>query len=152
MRFYFLDSSSVVKHYSEEAGSVFVHSLFADPSTVLYVSRLAQVETLCALARKKKEGHLSLQDFAAVREQFLYEWKSRMRILDVTEPVWDRAASLGESHVLRSLDAVQLATVLDWLQTIPTERAAVASLVTSDSHLADAARREGVFVTDPAMV
>jgi len=152
MRFYFMDSSAVVKRYSVEAGSVFVHHLLADPSAILYASRLARIETLCALARKKKEGHLSIQDFAQIRQQFLYEWEFRMRRLNVTEPVWERAASLGETHVLRSLDAIHLATVLDWLPTIPMQKATAVSLVTSDGQLLDAARREGLDVVDPATV
>ena len=79
MRFYFLDSSAVVKRYTVEDGSVFVHRLFADPSAVLYASRLARIETLCALARKKREGHLPAQDFVEIRQQFLYEWEFRLR-------------------------------------------------------------------------
>src|SRR5438270_11459436 len=70
MAAYFLDSSALVKRYAAETGTAWVKGLI-DPAagTLVLVARITGVETVAALARKRKGDLLSPADAATAEEE-----------------------------------------------------------------------------------
>jgi predicted nucleic acid-binding protein len=71
MAVYFLDSSAIVKHYQAEVGTAEVDRVLSEPNSRHFIALLAVVEVQSAFVGKAREGHLSLAELDAVRQQFL---------------------------------------------------------------------------------
>ena len=60
MAAYFLDASALVKRYARETGTAWTLSLFRPPAGhIFYAARITRVETISALARKRRGLHLT---------------------------------------------------------------------------------------------
>jgi predicted nucleic acid-binding protein len=106
----FLDTSSLVKLYVEEAGSDSVRRLVTGASRIA-VSVLAYPEARSAFARRRREGSLDARGLRTARAAFERDWTRLVR-LAVSEDVYRAAGSLVERHGLRALDGLQLASFL----------------------------------------
>jgi predicted nucleic acid-binding protein len=111
--------------------------------------RLGSVELHSALALKMRTGHLDRERSAALRIRFLNDVSSgAIALVAVTELHYPVAESLiiryGDRKGLRTLDALQLAVVLD-----VQHRAGLDALVVADTAFADVARIEGISVINP---
>ncbi len=75
---YCFDSSAVVKRYAPEVGSVWVRSLVATQSNIIYLAQVGIVEIAAALSRKVRMQELSLDAYEAVLCCFcrMYETKT----------------------------------------------------------------------------
>jgi predicted nucleic acid-binding protein len=113
----YLDTSSLVKLYVEEAGSESVRRLAAGAGR-LAVSIIAYPEARSAFARRRREGGLTPAGFRRARTAFERDW-SRMVRLAVTEDAYRAAASLAERHALKALDSLHLATFLSLRRRLP---------------------------------
>ena len=126
----YLDSSAIVKLVVREAGSAALRRLLAhDPVRVS--SALARVEVIRAV---RAHG----PDVRARAELVL----SRIRLLQIDDEVLAAAADL-DPGVLRSLDAIHLASAL-------ALGAALTCAVTYDARMATAATHLGIPVVAPA--
>ncbi len=66
MAAYFFDSSALVKRYATESGTEWVKALLSPAAgNRIYVARITEVETVAALARKKRGGHITPADATA---------------------------------------------------------------------------------------
>ena len=146
---YFLDTSAVVKHYRQEAGTEHVDGLFAEPQAALVMSRLGAVETISALAMKVRTGELSQADYVTARTRFLTEVADgRLSVLRLFVAHYRGAERLLNRHAptvrLRTLDALQLSVALDlWrLGRIDT-------FVSADGILCQLAGLDGLPVLNP---
>jgi len=100
----YLDTSSLVKLYVEEAHSESVRQWVVDAELVA-TCRVTYPETLSALTRRCRNGDLSLEDFDMLAQCFTAEWGSYAAIdFDEIE-----AGRLVTEHGLRGFDAVHLA-------------------------------------------
>lgn len=126
----YLDASAVAKRILEEPGWQALDR-YLEGRPVRVASAIAAVEVRRAVARAS--GSPQLLDRA---EQVL----RRLDLVDVTRRMLDVASRL-EPPVLRTLDAIHLATAL--------ELAPLDSLVTYDARLAEAARSNGIAVVAP---
>ena len=104
----YLDTSSLVKLYVEEAASDDVRNLVAR-ATVVVTSIVAYAETRAALARLRRSGDLSPAHFAAAKRSFEAQW-SAFLTLDVTAAVSQEAGDFAEQYALRGFDALHLAS------------------------------------------
>jgi len=104
----YLDTSSLVKLYVDEAGSDEVHELVAE-AAVVATSAVAYPETRAALARLRRIGDLTAASFAAAKRHFDSQWLTYLA-LEVTAPLGREAGELAEHYGLRSFDAVHLAS------------------------------------------
>ena len=145
MAVYFLDTSAAVKRYVQETGTAWTKNL-ADPTTghFFYVARITDVEMTAAIARRRRDGSLSLTQAAAALSQFRQDFAQDYRIAEITVPLLRYASQLADTHVLRAYDAVQLASALDISQQIPS-----LTLISADGDLNTAAMAEGLAVDDP---
>jgi predicted nucleic acid-binding protein len=146
MSVFYMDTSAIAKHYVAEIGSKWVHSL-TDPVSghSIIVSELTIVEFSSVLARRQREKTLSSHDAGLYETQYLYDYKSHYTPVLLSTNIVVQASQLTKRHILRTLDAMHLASALE------TARISGASLtfVCSDKHLLTAAVGEGLLTDDP---
>ena len=104
----YLDTSSLVKLYVEEAGSDDVRDLVAE-AAVVATSMVAYAEARAALARLRRNGSLSPARFAAAKRNFEAQWPAFLS-LEVTASVSGEAGEFAEQYALRGFDALHLAS------------------------------------------
>lgn len=150
MAAYFFDASALVKRYAAETGTAWVTGLIAPAAgNLILVARITGVETVAAIARKRKGNLLSTSDAAAALATFRKELNGLFLIFEVTAALLTAAADLAEKYALRGYDAVQLAAALE----AGTERRRLnlppLTLLTADKEVLAAATAEGLMVDDP---
>jgi uncharacterized protein len=135
----YLDTSSLVKLYVEEAGSDLTTMLIAD-ADVVACSTVTYAECRAALARRRRERTLRASDLSVIIARFDADWH-RFVTLDVTNPLAVRAGELADRFNLRGFDAIHLASFELVLDRAGDEDDVTFS--TADDTLARAARRLG---------
>jgi hypothetical protein len=115
---YFFDTSALVKRYRTEQGTDVVDGLFAEPRSIVVISRLGIVETVSALALKMRVGELSPEDYAISRRKFLGEvGHGNFNIVRLLVAHYRQAERLIDRYSptrrFRTLDALQLSTAFD---------------------------------------
>lgn len=104
----YLDTSSLVKLYVEEAGSDEVREL-ASQAAIVATSIVAYPETRAALARLRRSGNLAPAKFGAAKREFEAEWPAYLA-LEVTAALSREAGEFAERYALRDFDALHLAS------------------------------------------
>ena len=112
----YLDTSTLVKLYVEEAGSPGVRRL-AEQASQLASSLIAYAEMKAATGRKNRLGELSARLFAVVQQDFDRDWSSYM-VVPVGDSLVRSAGELAQRHGLRALDAIHLASAVYLAQRI----------------------------------
>lgn len=137
MALVYFDASALVKLCVPEQGARLAAALW-NGADLAVSSRIADAEVRAALAAGERAGHLSAEAAARARARW-----DRLRVglylVEVSPAVAERAAALIDHHALRGGDALHLASalLLDSPELV---------LAAWDSHLADAARGEGIRV------
>lgn len=103
----YLDTSSLVKLYVEEAGSDTVRKL-VESAAIVATATVAYTETRAALARRRRERALRPAAFASARKTLDAEWPKYFTI-EVTAALCRQAGDLAERYRLRAYDSVHLA-------------------------------------------
>lgn len=135
----YLDTSSLVKLYVEEANSRETR-LLAQTAEVIATSRIAYVEAHAALARKRRDRGLTRAQYRSVIQELDQDWDSYF-VVDVSQSLVQAAGSFAERHSLRALDAIHLASAVAL-----RERAAAVAFHCFDARLTSAARHEGLQI------
>ena len=115
----YLDTSSLVKLYVDEAGSGEVRKL-VERAGVVSTSVVAFPEARAAFAWLAREGTLTPEQFAFVRRGFLCDWESLFKIR-MLKRVYERAGDLAEEHAFCGFDALHLASFLELLAQAKSE-------------------------------
>lgn len=143
----FIDTSALAKLYHYERGTDVVEQLLSG-SEIAFVSRLAVVEMQSVFSGKVHTGVLTTDDATLPMLRFRGDVRSgRFRVIALRNRHYQRAESLVESHGplgLRTLDSLQLATILDLVH-----QGLATTLVTADHKLAKVAILEGLAVINP---
>ncbi|RMF32654.1 MAG: PIN domain-containing protein [Chloroflexi bacterium] len=148
MRFYYLDSSALVKCYVAEPGSHWVRWIVVAPDTMLYSSDLAIAEVAAALAILGRTGHLSRRQQREALAEFYKHTTTRFLHLPASRATIRYAADLTQQYPLKGYDAVHLATALA-LAKVLRPAGLVLTLVTGDRQMIHAAQAEGLPVENP---
>ena len=150
MAVYFLHNSALVKRYATETGTVWVKGLI-DPAAgnLVLVARITGVETVAALARKRKGNLLSQADAVTALTTLRKELASLFLTVEVTVALLTSAADLAEKHALRGYDAVQLSAALEANGERIRLKLAPLVLITADKELLAAGATEGLMTDDP---
>ncbi len=102
----YLDTSSIVKLYIEEAGTEAVRR-WAGEAEVLATCRIAYPELISALNRRLRGGDISRKEFRLLIDGFLKDWAD-FAIIDFDEI---EAGRLAEKYGLRGFDAIHLSAL-----------------------------------------
>lgn len=132
----YLDTSSLLKLYVEEEGTAEVQDRVRAAAAVA-TSVIAYPEAHAALARRRREGALTRSEFTAALDRFRESWSRLLAIL-VSVPVATRAGALAVKHGLRGMDAIHLASYVEF-----RARGDAVQFLSHDGKLMDAAAREG---------
>jgi predicted nucleic acid-binding protein len=150
MAAYFLDTSALVKRYATETGTAWVTGLIAPAvGNLILVARITGVETVAAIARKRKGNLLSPADAATALATARQEFGGLFLIVEVTAALLAAATDLAEKHALRGYDAVQFAAALEASEERRRLNLTPLTLVTADKDLLAAGPAEGLTVDDP---
>ena len=150
MAVYFWDSSAVVKRYIREAGTAWIiETASLSSGNRIYLSRIAGVEVVSAVARQRRAGTISETTAETAIARLRQDLARQYRVIEVTRSLVERAMALAETHALRAYDAVQLAAALQVHTHCQSLGIPSFSLVSADSALNEAAAGEGLPVVDP---
>jgi predicted nucleic acid-binding protein len=104
----YLDTSSLVKLYVEEEGSLLVRELI-ERADLVATSVVAYPEARAAFARQRREGGLTAGGYTRARNDFERDWP-RYLTIEVREAVYRSAGELAEKHHLSGFDSLRLAS------------------------------------------
>lgn len=150
MAAYFFDSSALVKRYGQEIGTAWVVSLFKPAAAnSITVASITSVETLSALTRKRRAGQLNPNSTAKARARLRRAFAGKLRVIDSSPAIVERANDLAERHALRGYDAVQVAAALETNDRRLAVNATPLILISADDALNAAAMLEGLSVDNP---
>ncbi len=108
----FFDSSGLAKRYIREQGSDALESILAEASEVA-VSLICPPEIISALSRLRRQAMLSDPQYEQAKAA-LFEDVEDISICGITVPVVSKAVDLLEAHALRTMDALHVATAIEW--------------------------------------
>lgn len=136
----FWDSSAIIPLCLKDPMSEVINNV-AKTDEDLVVWWVSRVECISAMARRRREGVLSMhaeRQASAALISLAGEWSE----IQPTELVRHRAERLLMVHSLRAADALQLAAALLWTE----EATSGAEFVCLDKNLREAALKEGFTV------
>lgn len=111
---FYLDTSALIKHYHEEAGTdamnFLLNAIISGKATGI-ISSLVLPETISSINRKKNEGFIEKSNFEKILSVF-YEELKYFKILPIDEQKIISAVSLILKHNLNSADALHLTSAL----------------------------------------
>ena len=107
----YLDTSSLLKLYVEEAGTREVESR-VEAADVVATSVIAYPEAHAALARRRREGALTRSELRIALDRFRDSW-FRYLAVSLSSPVYVRAGALAITHGLRGMDAIHLSSYIE---------------------------------------
>jgi len=131
----YVDTSSLIKLYIEEAGTDAVRALVHEASVVA-TSSATNVEMRASLAALRRDRRLTPSAYSGTRKEFASDWDGLVAIA-VSAEVIRAAGDLAERHQLRTLDAIHLASFVQILERAGTEDVRFSSF---DNRLNRAAR------------
>jgi hypothetical protein len=136
----FWDSSAIIPLCLNEAYSEKIVSLIKGDEDII-VWWATRIECLSALARRRREGALTVEAELAAKTVLSRLSEAWSEVLP-GEQVRQRAERLLSVHPLRAADALQLAAALVWGEEMPQGL----GLVCLDQNLREAALKEGFEV------
>ena len=146
MRIIYFDTSALVKRYVEEKGTQVVVDLIMSSDMLITTSILTYPEMKAAFTKKLRLKEMSEESYKEAIENFEKDWSMPVfSIIGLTSQVANLAGSLVERNVLRTLDAVHLASAL----TVKEHFGIQVFFVSSDDRLDKAASSEGLEVMNP---
>ena len=146
---FFLDSSAIVKLSLNELGSEWLRREILPKEGPLYAVRIAAVEVVSAIARRRKAKLLPAETASVLIDQFWDEFEDRFIVLEVSPFLATYAMNIADIYGLRAYDAIQLAAAVDANDQRRYWNLSPLTFLSSDRELNDAARREGLAVDDP---
>jgi uncharacterized protein len=107
-----VDSSAFAKRYVLEAGSETVDRILLQASQLALCAILVP-EVVSGLNRRLREKALSIDDYRKAKSQLMDDVHDSI-ILQITPAVISRAVRLLENNALRAMDALHVASALEW--------------------------------------
>ena len=150
MTTYFLDSSTLVKNYVTETGTVWVVSIIEPESgNTIAIAHITIAEVAAGLSAKLRGQLISADEFEIAVRNLLRDAAERFSIVPIDQEVIQRAVDVIRRHTLRGYDAVQLACGLVLSDMLTSAEEPSPIFVTADKSLRAAAQAEGLQAEDP---
>ncbi len=148
--YYFLDSSAVVKHYVAEKGSTWVDALVhPDAGNMIAIAQITVAEAAAALGSKLRAKAISSSEFELAVKNMLRDTFEAFNVVELNQPIIQRAVDAIRRHPLRGYDAVQLACALALNDALAAAGEEPLIFVTADKILLASAKAEGLQIEDP---
>jgi predicted nucleic acid-binding protein len=149
MAVYYLDTSALIKIYTQETGTAWIVNLTArSAGHNIYTVRVTGPEMIAALFRKARTGGISLADATRAAHGFRLDWQHQYWIIECDVVVTGRAMSLAEQHNLLGYDAVHLATALELHDKLLARHSPDLVFISADLGQLQIAVAEGLQVED----
>jgi predicted nucleic acid-binding protein len=136
----FFDTSALIKRYISEPGSPKVDELFSTAEDII-VSPITKIEVYSTIKRLLTTEVISTEDYEKIKSNFNHDFK-QFTVLSLTRRIERKAITLIETHQLKTLDSIQLASCLSCKKSL-------SGFVVSDTKLKKAAEAEAISVIDP---
>ena len=147
---YFVDTSALIKLFVDEVGSTWMRSLFdPDVSNRVSIAKITIAEIDSALARRAREGTISIIERDQAQKKFLAAARSEYSTINLTVNVLLRSRRLLNAYPLRAADAIQLASALKVNAPLVATGSASIIFLSADDRLLTAAASEGLQVDNP---
>ena len=144
MKYYYFDSSALVKRYAPEKGTDRVDGIFHEKDRVLIIANIGIVEIYSALSKKKREKEITEEDLAFAIAKCEEDIKEKtFQFLELDNFHILKCKELLLKHdTLRTYDALRFSLALDL-------KALKVTLVSSDHILNQAAIAENITTINP---
>lgn len=142
----YLDTSALIKLYVAEQGSAEVIALVRREG-IPATATIAYAEVYSGLMRRRREGSLTVSQYAHLSGQFEQDWTTYVRV-ELQKNVLDLARDLLQRYALRAFDAVHAASAL----SLKTQLKENFALVAADGRLLRAAEAEGLIIVNVGTV
>lgn len=142
MKFYFLDTSALVKRYHSEKGTDRIDKIFAEDDRAIVISSISITEIVSALNRKKEDKIISKEDLEIALSKFFHDAIKDFLVLELDGEHIKSSIMLVMKRNIRTLDALQLAVALGMKELKVT-------FVCADKKLASVAEKEGLQTINP---
>lgn len=129
------DTSAFAKRYIAENGSDKVEEICKETTELLLCS-LCIPEFISVIARLKREGKITTQQFKKIKTAFLMDIRDAT-ICQITQDVIVKSVPLLEKYTLRTLDSLHTATAQSMRPDL---------FVSADNRQIEAASSEGLHV------
>ncbi|HOV13830.1 MAG TPA: type II toxin-antitoxin system VapC family toxin [Spirochaetota bacterium] len=139
MNLYF-DTSALIKKYIDESGSEIVDNLVIEADTIL-VSRITEIETISTLRRLLLEKEISEIDYKNLKIEIEKDFNS-FEVIEIDFEIINKAKNMIDKYQLKSLDSIQLGTLLS-IENI------VDKFIVCDKKLLESSKKEGFKVFNP---
>ncbi|NJL68920.1 MAG: type II toxin-antitoxin system VapC family toxin [Oscillatoriales cyanobacterium RU_3_3] len=147
---YFLDTSALVKRYVPELGSNWVQSITVPAGdNFIAISQITWVEVRSALARRLREGSLSVDEVDQLVQDFRTDFDNQYEVIDVDRTLIETAGELVMQHPLRAYDSIQLASALQVESAIVAIPETQLIFVSADNRLLNIAQLVGLAIDNP---
>jgi len=107
----FCDTSSLLKLYITEAGSNELKALMQEAEAVA-VCRIAWAEAFAALSRRAREVPEDMSTIEQAKAALATDWPHFV-VLEIDQPLVERAGEYADTFALRGYDSIQLAAAFE---------------------------------------
>ena len=139
----YLDSSALIKNYSQEPGTHRVREILSGADGCS-VSKIGYAEICAAFGRKNREKPRDRRVHLVGFQRFQEDWKL-LNIVELEDELLPVIRGLTEKYPLRGADALHLASAL-WLKRVLDDEII---FVAADGRLLEAARDEKLKTVNP---
>ena len=139
----YLDSSALIKNYSQEPGTHRVREILSGADGCS-ISKIGYAEICAAFGRKNRENPKDRRVHLVGFQRFQEDWKL-LNIVEVEDDLLPVIRSLTEKYPLRGADAIHLASAL-WLERVLRDEV---TFVAADGRLLEASRDEKLKTVNP---
>jgi uncharacterized protein len=134
----YLDTSSLVKLYVDEDGSVKVETL-VEEAYAIATSIVAYAEARSAFARRFREKSFTPKEYYRIKDVFEKDWSNYLIFIPNNDTI-KLAGNLAERHALRGFDSIHLASAL----MLQAKLSSSVTFSCFDENLQKASKREGL--------
>lgn len=153
-KFYYADSSALIKRHVPETGSIWIKQEFdATSGNEVITSKLSVAEVLSGLNRRRREASILATDYAKFSRDFTAVSQFQYRLVDLTDAVLLESQRLLETHPLRAGDIRTeeqlnnfLSTELSWRKKELTELKSLIQFSTLPPNRKDVLIRSGIAI------
>lgn len=142
MKFYFFDTSALIKRYHAEKGTESIDRIFSEEDIAIVISSICITEMVSAMNRKKEDKTISKNDLDAALSRFFQDAIKEFLILELDDGHIKDSVALVLKHGLRTLDSLQLSVAIGLRESKPI-------FVCADNKLVSVAEKEGLKAINP---